>query len=49
VVDGLVNALATLVMGASRLLKNIQTGYLHNYALSMAIGVVLIVACYIFR
>ena len=49
VVDGLVNAAATLVMGASRLLKNIQTGYLHNYALSMAIGVVLIVACYIFR
>ncbi len=49
VVDGLVNAAATLVMGASRLLKNIQTGYLHNYALSMAIGVVLVVACYIFR
>jgi NADH-quinone oxidoreductase subunit L len=49
VVDGLVNGVATLVMGASRLLKNIQTGYLHNYALSMAIGVVVIVACYMFR
>ena len=49
VVDGLVNALAILVMGASRGLKNIQTGYVHNYALSMAIGVVVIVACYMFR
>ena len=49
VVDGLVNGTATLVMGASRGLKNIQTGYVHNYALSMAIGVVVIVACYMFR
>ena len=49
VVDGLINGVATLVMGASRQLKNIQTGYLHNYALSMAIGVVVIVACYMFR
>jgi NADH-quinone oxidoreductase subunit L len=49
VVDGLVNSAATLLMGASRLLKNSQTGYVHNYALSMAIGVVVIVACYIFR
>jgi NADH-quinone oxidoreductase subunit L len=49
VVDGLVNGVAILVMGASRRLKNIQTGYLHNYALSMAIGVVVIVACYMFR
>ena len=49
VVDGLVNGAATLVMGASRGLKNIQTGYVYNYALSMAIGVVVIVACYIFR
>jgi len=49
VVDGLVNGAATLVMGASRMLKNIQTGYVYNYALSMAIGVVVIVACYIFR
>jgi NADH-quinone oxidoreductase subunit L len=49
VVDGLVNGTATLVMGASRGLKNIQTGYVHNYALAMAIGVVVIVACYMFR
>jgi len=49
VVDGVVNGAATLLMGASRMLKNTQTGYVHNYALSMAIGVVVIVACYIFR
>jgi len=49
VVDGLVNGAATLVMGASSMLKNIQTGYVYNYALSMAIGVVVIVACYMFR
>lgn len=49
VVDGFVNSAATLIMGASRQLKNTQTGYVHNYALSMAIGVVVIVACYIFR
>jgi NADH-quinone oxidoreductase subunit L len=47
VVDGLVNSTATLVMGTSRMLKNTQTGYMHNYALSMAIGVVVILVCYI--
>jgi NADH-quinone oxidoreductase subunit L len=49
VVDGLVNSTATVVLGASRLLKNTQTGYVHNYALSMAIGVVVIFVIYIFR
>jgi NADH-quinone oxidoreductase subunit L len=49
IVDGFINSVATLIMGASRLLKNSQTGYVHNCALSMAIGVVVIVACYIFR
>jgi NADH-quinone oxidoreductase subunit L len=49
VVDGLVDSTATLIMGASRLLKNTQTGYVYNYALSMAIGVVVIFVLYIFR
>ncbi|RNC68112.1 MAG: NADH-quinone oxidoreductase subunit L [Desulfuromonadales bacterium] len=49
VVDGLVNGVATVVKGFGGILRNIQTGYVHNYALSMALGVVFIVAFYIFR
>jgi NADH-quinone oxidoreductase subunit L len=49
VVDGVVNGTASFVMGASRLLKNIQSGYFHGYSLSMALGVVVIAAFYIFR
>ena len=49
VVDGIVDGVAKVVMAISGVLKNLQSGYVHNYALSMALGVVVIVACYIFR
>jgi NADH-quinone oxidoreductase subunit L len=49
VVDGIVDGVGKVVMGVSGVLKNLQSGYVHNYALSMALGVVVIIACYIFR
>lgn len=49
VVDGIVNGVAAIVMGFSGALRNIQTGFVHNYALSMALGVVVMVAFFIFR
>lgn len=49
VVDGIVNGVATVVKGFGGVLRNIQTGYVHNYAFTMALGVVVIVAFYLFR
>lgn len=49
VIDGIVDGTATVVMGISAVLKNLQSGYVHNYALSMALGVVVIIAFYIFN
>jgi NADH-quinone oxidoreductase subunit L len=49
VIDGIVDGTATVVMGISGVLKNLQSGYVHNYALSMALGVVVIIAFYIFN
>ena len=49
VVDGIVNGVAGIVKGIGSVLRNVQTGYVHNYALSMALGVVVIVAFYLFR
>lgn len=49
VVDGIVDGVATVVMGFSKGLRHIQTGFVHNYAMTMALGVVVIVAFYIFR
>jgi NADH-quinone oxidoreductase subunit L len=49
VVDGIVNGVATVVKGFGGMLRHIQTGYVHNYALSMALGVVVIVGLYLFR
>ncbi|NDJ53436.1 MAG: hypothetical protein GYB68_10175 [Chloroflexi bacterium] len=43
VVDGTVNGLANLVSGSSRGLRRIQTGFVRNYALVVALGVVVIV------
>ncbi len=43
-VDGLVNGVAKVVRGSGRVLRYTQTGYTHNYALSMAVGVVVIIA-----
>jgi NADH-quinone oxidoreductase subunit L len=49
VVDGIVDGVGKVVMGLSGMVKGLQSGYVHNYALSMALGAVLIVAFYIFR
>jgi len=49
VVDGMVNGVGAVVRGFSGSLRYIQTGYVHNYALSMALGVVVILAFYLFR
>ncbi len=49
IVDGIVNGTAKLVMAFSAGLKGLQSGYVHNYAMGMALGVVGILAFYIFR
>jgi NADH-quinone oxidoreductase subunit L len=49
VVAGIVNGVAAVVRGFSGILRYVQTGFVHNYAFSMVLGVVLIVAVYLFR
>jgi NADH-quinone oxidoreductase subunit L len=49
VVDGIVDGVAKVVMGISAAIKSLQSGYVHNYAMSMVLGTVVIVAFYIFR
>jgi NADH-quinone oxidoreductase subunit L len=49
VVDGCVNGVAAIVRGFSGILRHVQTGFVHNYAFTMVLGVVVIVACYLFR
>ncbi|HKI01277.1 MAG TPA: NADH-quinone oxidoreductase subunit L [Thermoanaerobaculia bacterium] len=46
VVDGLVNLTATLLDGFSRLFRRLQTGYVSNYALVLAVGMFALVAVY---
>jgi len=49
VVDGVVNGVAAIVKGFGGALRHIQTGYVHNYALTMTLGTVVIIAFYLFR
>jgi NADH-quinone oxidoreductase subunit L len=49
IVDGAVNGLARLVGWCSARLRQIQTGYVRNYALSVLLGVVIIVAYFALR
>lgn len=49
VIDGIVDGVAKVVMGISAAIKSLQSGYVHNYAMGMTLGVVVIVAFYIFR
>ena len=49
VVDGIVNGTGAVVQFASRALRLTQTGVVHNYALSMVIGVLLVVGFYILK
>jgi NADH-quinone oxidoreductase subunit L len=48
-VDGIANGLAKLMQNGSGELRKVQTGYVRNYALSILIGVVAIVAWFVFR
>jgi len=48
-VDGLVNGVAWVVRGSGRALRHTQTGFTHNYAMSMVLGVVVILAIYVFN
>jgi NADH-quinone oxidoreductase subunit L len=49
VIDGIVDGTAYVVKGFSGALRHVQSGYVHNYAFSMVLGVVVILAVYIFR
>lgn len=49
IVDGIVNGVAASVRGFSGIFRHVQTGMVHNYAMSMALGVVVIVGVFLFR
>ena len=49
VIDGIVDGVGKVVLAWSAAMKSFQSGYVHNYAMTMALGVVVIVAFYIFR
>jgi NADH:ubiquinone oxidoreductase subunit 5 (subunit L)/multisubunit Na+/H+ antiporter MnhA subunit len=48
IVDGAVNGAAYAAGGASRFFRRMQSGFVQNYALIMASGIVLIAAVYLF-
>ncbi|MDR3580656.1 MAG: NADH-quinone oxidoreductase subunit L [Oryzomonas sp.] len=49
VVDGAVNGVANVVMAFSGVFRFLQSGYIYNYAWSMAFGVVVILGYYVFK
>ncbi len=49
VVDGAVNGIAEMISGTSEGLRKVQTGYVRNYALAVALGVVLILIFLVVR
>lgn len=49
VVDGVVNGIGRLINAFSNVLRYTQSGLSHNYAMSMTLGVVVILAFYVFR
>ena len=48
IIDGFVNAVASLVEAVSRVLRRLQSGYYNQYALGMAFGVFVIIGIYVF-
>ena len=48
IIDGFVNAVASLVEAMSRVLRRLQTGYYNHYAFGMAFGVLVVVGIYLF-
>jgi NADH-quinone oxidoreductase subunit L len=49
VVDGVVNGVANVVIGFSGIFRYMQSGYIYNYAFSMALGVVVMLGYFIFK
>ncbi len=49
VIDGIVNGVANVVMGFSGVFRYMQSGLIHNYAWSMAFGVVVMLGYYVFK
>ena len=49
VIDGIVNGVAQAVMGVGGVIRYMQTGQIHNYAWTMAVGVVVIIGYYLFK
>ena len=47
VVDGTVNEVGTLVSGAGQGLRRVQTGRVQNYALGIAVGLVVMAGAYL--
>lgn len=49
IIDGAVNGIAYLTRGFGRIVRRIQTGFVQGYALSIIIGLFVILAYYLFR
>jgi NADH-quinone oxidoreductase subunit L len=49
VIDGAANGLAQLVQGAAARLRTVQTGYVRNYAISVLVGLLLVMSYLLFR
>jgi NADH-quinone oxidoreductase subunit L len=49
IVDGVVNGVANVVMGFSGIFRYMQSGYIYNYAFSMALGVVVMLGYFVFK
>jgi NADH-quinone oxidoreductase subunit L len=48
IIDGIANGLATLIQDFSKRLGRLQTGFVRNYALSLFVGVILILTYLVF-
>ncbi len=49
VIDGIGNGLGDLTKGAAARLRTLQTGYVRNYALSVFVGVILVIGYFLIR
>jgi NADH-quinone oxidoreductase subunit L len=47
IIDGTVNGVASLTMGLSQRLRQVQTGVVSNYALAIALGTVVLIGVYL--
>ena len=48
VIDGTVNDIAAATVGAGRSLRRVQTGRVQNYALGIAIGLIVMAGSFLF-